>query len=348
MSDPALIDLRSDTVTRPTPGMRAAMAGAEVGDDVFGEDPTVASLERRVAAMLGLEAGLFVPSGTMANQIALQLHARHGDEVLVAEGAHCLWYESGAASAIAGVQLISVGDAGLVTPGQIREAIRPRVDWCPATRALVLENTHNRAGGRVIGLDPMRAAVAAAHAEGLAVHIDGARLLNAAAALGVPASEIVGAADTVSVCLSKGLGAPVGSVLVGTAANIAAARRLRKRMGGGMRQVGVLAAAGLFALDHHLPRLVDDHRAARALAVRLTGCPGVAPVSPDTNIVLLDLAAGGPVDANAFADRARGEGVLLSVFGRYRLRAVTHLGVSFDEVAVAAEKILALAERTFA
>ncbi|MDB4931606.1 MAG: threonine aldolase [Myxococcaceae bacterium] len=324
------------------------MAAADVGDDVVGEDPTVALLERRVADMLGLEAGLFVPSGTMANQIALQLHARHGDEVLVADGAHCLWYESGAASAIAGVQLVSVGRAGVVTADEIRAAIRPTVDWCPATRALVLENTHNRAGGRVIGLDAMRSAVGAAHAAGLGVHLDGARLLNACVALGVSASEVVGEIDTVSMCLSKGLGAPVGSVLAGTAAHIVAARRLRKRLGGGMRQVGILAAAGLYALDHHLPRLADDHRAARAFAERLVGCPGLTPVLPETNIVLVDLPPHGPCDAAAFSEQARARGVLLSVFGEHRLRAVTHLGVSAGEVSAAAEIVRELAARLFA
>lgn len=340
---PRTIDLRSDTVTRPTPAMRAAMASAVVGDDVFGEDPTVCELERRMADLLGREAGLFVPSGTMANQIALQLHARHGEEVLVAEGAHCLWYESGAAAAIAGVQLVAVGAAGEVTPEQVRAALRPRVDWCPATRALVLENTHNRAGGRVIDLESTRAAVASAHASGLAVHLDGARLFNAAVALGVPAREVVGDADTVSVCLSKGLGAPVGSVLVGTRGHVLEARRLRKRMGGGMRQAGVLAAAGIFALDHHVARLAEDHRAARALAEELAGCPGLCAVPPDTNVVLVDLPADGPLDANAFAERARARGVLLSVFGEFRLRAVTHLEVSVGDVREAARALCELA-----
>lgn len=332
-----MIDLRSDTVTRPTPGMRAAMASAVVGDDVFGEDPTVQELERRIADLLGREAGLFVPSGTMANQIALQLHARHGDEVLVAEGAHCLWYESGAAAAIAGVQLVSVGLDGEVTAEQIRGALRPRADWCPVTRALVLENTHNRAGGRVIEPTSCRAAVDAAHAAGLSVHVDGARLFNASVALGVPPCEVAGGADTVSVCLSKGLGAPVGSVLVGTRDHVRDARRLRKRMGGGMRQVGVLAAAGLYALDHHVARLADDHLAARALAEGLAGCPGVSVVPPETNIVLIDLHPDGSGDANAFANAARARGILMSVFGEFRLRAVTHLEVSIDDVRTAAE-----------
>ncbi|MDP3220156.1 MAG: GntG family PLP-dependent aldolase [Deltaproteobacteria bacterium] len=315
------------------------MASAVVGDDVFGEDPTVADLERRVAALMGREYGLFVPSGTMGNQIALQLHARHGDEVLVADGAHCLWYESGAAAAIAGVQLVAVGTGGLVTPDELRAALRPRVDWCPKTSALVLENTHNRAGGKIIDLAVSRAVITTAHAAGLAVHLDGARLLNASVALGLTPAEVAGEADTVSVCLSKGLGAPAGSVLVGSREQMYEARRLRKRMGGGMRQVGVLAAAGIFALDHHLERLADDHHAARALAAGLDGCPGITAVAPDTNIVMIDVAPGAGVDAHGFADHARVHGVLLSVFGEFRLRAVTHLEVSLDDALTAAEVI---------
>lgn len=338
-----LIDLRSDTVTRPTPAMRAAMASAVVGDDVYGEDPTVEDLERRVADLLGREAGLFVPTGTMANQIALQLHSRHGDEVLVAEGAHCLWYESGGAAAIAGVQLVAVGSAGELTPNQLRSALRPRVDWCPRTSALVLENTHNRAGGKIIELAVIRAVVNAAHAAGLAVHLDGARLFNAAIGLGVAPHEVVGEVDTVSVCLSKGLGAPAGSVLVGSRQHVNDARRLRKRMGGGMRQVGVLAAAGIFALDHHLARLADDHLAARSLADGVAECPGLTAVAPDTNIVLIDLPPDGPVDANAFAALARSRGVLVSVFGEFRLRAVTHLDVSVDDAVAAAGVLCAIA-----
>lgn len=339
MTLPRTIDLRSDTVTRPTAGMRAAMASAVVGDDVFGEDPTVANLERRVAALLGRDAGLFVPSGTMGNQIALQLHTRHGDEVLVADGAHCLWYESGAAAAIAGVQLVPVGTGGEVTPDELRAALRPRVDWCPKTSALVLENTHNRAGGKIVDLGVCRAVVTTAHAAGLAVHLDGARLFNASVALGLTPAEVAGEADTISVCLSKGLGAPVGSVLVGSREHIYEARRLRKRMGGGMRQVGVLAAAGLYALDYHFDRLADDHSAARALAHGLDGCPGIAALAPDTNIVMIDLIPSRRVDANEFADHARVHGVLLSAFGEFRLRAVTHLEVSMDDAMVAAEVI---------
>ena len=336
------IDLRSDTLTRPTAEMRAAMAAAPVGDDVFEEDPTVRALESRLADLVGREAGLFVPSGTMGNQIALQLHARHGDEVLVADGAHCLWYESGAGAALAGVQLVSVGVDGEVTAENVRSALRPRADWCPVTRALVLENTHNRAGGRVISLARTREAVAAAHAASLAVHLDGARLFNAAVALGVSPREVVGEADTVSVCLSKGLGAPVGSVLLGSRDHVREARRLRKRLGGGMRQVGVLAAAGLYALDHHVERLDDDHRAARAFADGLSEHAGWSVVPPDTNIVLIDLPRGGP-DASAFAAQARARGVLLSVFGEHRLRAVTHLHVSRDDATAAAAALCEVA-----
>lgn len=343
MSHPA-IDLRSDTVTRPTAGMRAAMAAADVGDDVYGEDPTVAELERRVADLLGLDASLFVPSGTMANQIALQLHARHGDEVLVAEGAHCLWFESGAAAAIAGVQLVAVGHEGDVTAAQVRAATRPAVDWCPATRALVIENTHNRAGGRVIDPDRMAAAVAEARSLGLAVHLDGARLFNAAVALGVSPRTVAAGADTVSVCLSKGLGAPVGSLLAGSRDHVRHARRLRKRMGGGMRQVGVLAAAGIYALDRHVERLDDDHRAARALADSLAGCAGLRVAAPQTNIVMIDLSTEGALDANALVERARQRGILLTAFGPHRVRAVTHLDVRADSMPVVGAELRAIVE----
>lgn len=336
---PAAIDLRSDTITRPTAGMRAAMASAVVGDDVFGEDPTVIALEERVAALLDREAALFVPSGTMANQIAIQLHARAGQEVLVSEGAHCLWYESGAAAAIAGVQLMPVGHEGAVTPAEVRAALRPRVDWCPSTAAFVVENTHNRAGGRVLPLDATRAAMGAAREAGLGVHLDGARLFNAATALGVAPREVAVGADTVSVCLSKGLGAPIGSVLLGTRDHVREARRLRKRMGGGMRQVGVLAAAGLYALDHHVARLADDHAAARALAADLAEVSGLRVAAPDTNIVMIDLPVAGELDAVAFVDRARARGVLLSAFGPYRVRAVTHLDVTVDDARAAARHL---------
>ncbi len=328
--------------------MRSAIAEAVVGDDVFGEDPTVAALEARVADLLGREAALFVPSGTMANQIALQLHAAHGEEVLVAEGAHCLWYETGAAAAIAGVQLVPVGREGAVTAAEVRAAVRPTVDWCPTTRALVLENTHNRAGGRVIELALVESAMAQAQALGLTVHLDGARLFNAAAALGVSPREVALRADTVSVCLSKGLGAPVGSLLAGTRDHVRAARRLRKRMGGGMRQVGVLAAAGLYALDHHVHRLVDDHESARALAAAVAGSRAIAVVEPQTNIVMFDLPPEGGLDAGAFVERARAAGVLLSAFGPHRVRAVTHLDVSLPSARDAGTVLRAIAEASIA
>ena len=331
-----MIDLRSDTVTRPTAAMREAMLLASVGDDVFAEDPTVNALQERVAALLGHEAALFVPSGTMANQIALQLHARAGEEVLVADGAHCLWYESGAASAIAGVQLVSIGREGAVTPSDIAAAMRPSVDWCPRTAAVVLENTHNRAGGRVIGVESVATAVRAAHDAGLTVHLDGARLFNAAVRLGAAPRAVVAGADTVCVCLSKGLGAPVGSVLAGSASRIRDARRLRKRMGGGMRQVGLLAAAGLYALDHHVQRLVEDHDAATDFAAVMARAPGVAVVPPDTNIVMVDLVDDVGRTAASVVERSRERGVLMSAFGPRRVRVVTHLDVSRSQVLVAA------------
>jgi threonine aldolase len=319
------VDLRSDTVTRPTAGMRAAMAAADVGDDVYGEDPTAARLEARVAELLGKEAALFVPSGTMANQIALLLHCRPGDEVIVGAGTHCMEYESGGAAAWAGVQFAVVGEDGTFDAETVRAAIRPAADWLPRSALVVLENTHNRGGGRVFPQAAAEAIGAAARAAGLRVHLDGARLWNASAATGVDVATLAAPADTVSVCFSKGLGAPVGSALAGPLDLVREARRLRKRMGGGMRQVGVLCAAALHALDHHRARLGEDHRNARLLAERLASVPGcvVDPAAVETNIVLVDTRR----PAVEVAARAAREGVLLSVFGPHRLRAVTHLDV---------------------
>lgn len=340
-----MIDLRSDTVTRPTPEMRRAMADAEVGDDVFDEDPTTQRLQREVAERLGKEAALFVPSGTMANQIALLVHTRPGDEVIVSEGAHCAWYESGAAAAWAGVQCVFAGAMPLFTPAQLDEAMRPRVYYYPRTRLVALENTHNRGGGRVLPQDAVVAVAERARALELALHLDGARLFNASVASGRSMKELAAPFDTVSVCLSKGLGAPVGSLLVGDAARITAAHRFRKMLGGGMRQVGVLAAAGLYALHHHVERLADDHRHAKVFAARVAQSRSLRVVAPDTNIVMVDLE-GDPATkpAEALAARAKERGVLLSVFGPTRLRAVTHLDVSEAECARAAETLVELAE----
>ncbi len=339
-----MIDLRSDTVTRPTDAMRRAMAAAEVGDDVFGEDPSVARLEREVAARLGKEAALFVPSGTMANQIALLVHARPGDEVVVSEGAHCAWYESGAGAAWAGVQFAVAGAGPMFDVDALEAAVKPRVYYYPRTSLVSLENTHNRGGGRVLPQPLVEAVAARARTLGLAVHLDGARLFNAAVASGAAVADLAAPADTVSVCLSKGLGAPVGSLLAGDRARITAAHRLRKMLGGGMRQAGVLAAAGLHALEHHVARLADDHAHARRFADAAARSPRLAVQRPETNIVMVDVPGGASArPAEDFAARAKEAGVLLSVFGPARLRAVTHLDVSEADCAWAGETLAALA-----
>ncbi|MCI0569998.1 MAG: beta-eliminating lyase-related protein [Myxococcaceae bacterium] len=276
MNPPRTIDLRSDTVTRPTASMRRAMAEAEVGDDVYGEDPTVRRLEEAVAARLGTEAALFVPSGTMANQLAVGIHCRRADELIAEAGSHCIHYETGAVAALWGVQVCPVqGQQGLLTPAQVAPALRAPADWNPRSRLLWLENTHNRGGGTVWPAAQLGAVVAEGRRLGLAVHLDGARLFNAEAASGVRVAELARGVDTVSVCFSKGLGAPVGSALCGSRAHMAEARRLRKMLGGGMRQAGILAAAALHALEHHVERLADDHRNARLLAEGLAGIRGV-------------------------------------------------------------------------
>jgi threonine aldolase len=330
------IDLRSDTVTRPTAAMREAMARAEVGDDVYGEDPTVNRLQQRAAELLGKEAALFVPTGTMANQIALLCHCQRGDEVLTGEGSHCMLYESGAGSAWAGVGFGVVGTGGLFDAAQLSAAIKPAEYHFPRSRLVALENTHNRAGGRVFPQSDVLAIAGVAHARGLAVHLDGARIWNAATAVGRAPAELAAPADTVSACFSKGLGAPVGSVLAGSGELIARAHRFRKMLGGGMRQAGVLAAAALHALEHHLPRLGDDHVHARLLAeglgrIRHVEC---AAVRVETNIVNFDLSG---VDAGRFVVEAARLGVRVNAIAPARVRAVTHLQITRDDVTAALE-----------
>jgi len=322
------IDLRSDTMTRPTPPMREAMARAEVGDDVFGEDPTVNHLQELGAALLGKEAALYVPSGVMANQLALMCHCRRGDEVIVGEGAHNANYESGAGGALAGVQFAVAGRGGLYAADEMVEAIKPSSYYYPRTRLVCVENTHNRAGGKVWPVAQVAAVTSAAHERGLLTHLDGARLLNAALACGRPARELAGPFDSVSLCLSKGLGAPVGSLLCGGRAFIAEAHRLRKMLGGGMRQVGILAAAGIHALEHHVARLAIDHQGAAAFADGLRGVPHVTVVAPETNIVMVDLAADAPLSVDELIARAAARGLLVVAMGTRRLRAVTHLDVT--------------------
>jgi len=325
-----VIDLRSDTVTRPSAGMRKAIAEAEVGDDVFAEDPTVNRLQERAAALLGKAAALYVPSGSMANQIALMIHCRRGDEVVVGEGAHNSLYEAGAGGALAGVQFALVGRGGLYTGADVEAAFKPESNHSfAATRLVCVENTHNRGGGAVWPRAQQADVVAVARRLGLALHLDGARLLNAAAALGTPAAELAAPFDTASLCFSKGLGAPVGSVLAGSREAIDRAHRLRKMLGGGMRQAGVLAAAALYALDHNVERLIEDHRNARMLAERLAEVPGLTVdlAGVQTNILMVDVNDPLP-PAAAFAERLRGRGVLCLAIGPSRLRLVTHLDVS--------------------
>ncbi|MBB3082126.1 threonine aldolase family protein [Geodermatophilus sabuli] len=315
-----LIDLRSDTVTRPTPAMRRAMAEAEVGDDVYGEDPSIRALEERVAGLLGHEAALFVPSGTMGNQIGMRLVCEPGQEVLCDADAHVVTYEMGAAAAVFGISTRTVVSAGgRLDADQLIAQVRPRTDWhLTATAAVAVENTHNRGGGLVQPLEQLRRLWDWSREAGVAVHLDGARLVNASVATGIDLATYGRLADTASVCLSKGLGAPVGSVLVASAERIAAGRLWRKRLGGGMRQAGVLAAAGVYALDHHLARLAEDHEHARLLAKRL----GVDPATVETNIVVLD-----DVAAPVVAEAAKAQGVLVSQVGPRRIRLVTHLDV---------------------
>ncbi len=329
------LDLRSDTLTQPTPGMRAAMASAEVGDDVYGEDPTVRKLEERVAALLGKESALFVPSGTMGNQIGLLVHTRPGDEVVIGEGSHCAWYESGAGAAWAGVQFAVAGQGGLFTAEELVEAIKPPQYHFPRSSLVVVENTHNRAGGRVFPQAEVVRVAEAARAQGLAVHLDGARIWNASLASGVALEVLAAPFDTLNVCFSKGLGAPVGSAFVGSREHVRAAHRFRKMLGGGMRQVGVLAAAALFALENQRERLAEDHAAARRFADALQGAPGleVPTHAAETNIVQFAVTR---VSAQDVVQRAAERGVFLNATSRRTLRAVTHLNVSAEQAVRAA------------
>jgi len=330
------IDLRSDTVTRPTAAMREAIAKAEVGDDVYGEDPTVAALERRAAALLGKPAALFVPSGTMANQVALRALTRPGDVVLASTGAHILRYEAGAPWALWGVAVKEIGARGLFDADDVRAAIAPADPHVAPTRVLAFENTHNASGGRVFPLESLRAATAVAREAGLALHLDGARLFNAVVATGIEAARWAAPFDTASFCLSKGLGAPVGSLVCGSQALVAEARRARKLLGGGMRQAGVLAAAGLHALDHHVERLARDHAHAARLADGLAALGLRVDPEPETNIVLFEAT-----DAARFSRALRERGLLVNPIGPGRLRAVTHLDVSADDIEEAIARVKA-------
>jgi threonine aldolase len=327
VADRAVVDLRSDTVTKPTVGMREAMAAAEVGDDVYGEDPTINALQAEIAALFGHEAALFAPTGSMANQVAIQLVVPPAEELLCDADAHVVTYEIGAAAAIGGVSSRTWPACGAdIDPDEVAAMIRPDGYMAVPTRAIAVEQTHNRGGGGVIPLATLQRLREVADETGVALHCDGARIWHAHVADQVPLATYGRLFDTLSVCLSKGLGAPVGSLVIGSAEKIDKAHWIRKRMGGGMRQAGVLAAAGQYALRHHIARLADDHVRAARLAAALAPFGVVDAGSVRTNIVPLDLTKA-PVDARALGAAAKAEGVLVSVMGPRTVRLVTHLDV---------------------
>jgi threonine aldolase len=342
-----LIDLRSDTVTKPTPAMRDAMRNAEVGDDVYQEDPTVNRLEARAAAIFGKEAALFVPTGTMGNTIAIKLHTDHGQEVICEAKCHILNYELAMMAWFAGVVARPIAaPRGILDWAMIEREIRPLgPHWAP-TGLIEIENTHNMAGGTVYPLALIRDIGAHAHARGLKVHMDGARVFNAAIALGCTVGEIAAPVDTVNFCLSKGLGAPVGSLLVGTRADMDRGRLLRKRLGGGMRQAGTLAAAGLIALEEMPARLGEDHANARWLAAQLAEVPGIAvdPASVETNIVIFDIA-GTRLTPAAMTQQLEAQGIRMNGVSTTAMRAVTHYDVSRADCEMAVAAIRALCIR---
>ena len=342
---PLLIDLRSDTVTRPTPAMRQAMFGAEVGDVVYGEDPTVNRLERRAAEILGSEAALFVPTGTMGNTIGVKIHTAHGQEVICDARSHIMNYELSMLAWFSGCLARPVAAAGgILTWEQVRREIRPPgPHWAP-TGLIEIENTHNLAGGTVYPIEVIEEICDGAHENGLKVHMDGARIFNAAAACGRPAREIAAKADSVMFCLSKGLGAPVGSMLAGTREAIGRGRLLRKRLGGGMRQAGVLAAAGLVALETMTARLAEDHANARLLAEGLGRIPGIRVdlSTVQTNIVIFDVSGTG-MPAGEISRLLREQGVLINAVNAALMRAVTHYDVSRGDCEGALETLAAVA-----
>ena len=337
----SMVDLRSDTVTRPTSGMRRAMADAPVGDDVYGEDPTICALEEETANLLGQEAALYVPSGTMANQIALGLLASPGTEVLVDTGSHIMNFEAGAAAALWGITLRPlVGERGRLTALQLREQVKPADEHLAPVAAVAIENTHNRQGGAVWSMEALEGCFSEARRAGFLVHMDGARIWNAAVALGVTPAELAHRADTVSVCFSKGLGAPVGSAIASTRARIAKARLLRKRLGGGMRQAGVIAAGALYALRHHRERLIEDHRRAARLGAAIAELPGMDVLPVETNIVIADLTRRG-LSAPRESESLREAGVLAHDVSASRLRFVTHLEVSDPDIDIVVNAVRA-------
>lgn len=332
-----LIDLRSDTVTKPTPAMRKAIAEAEVGDDVFGEDPTVNALQEKVAKILGKEKAIFVPSGTMANQLAIKSHTQPGDEVIIEATSHPYNFEGGAAAALSGTQFYCLkGVRGILDPSQIEEAIRPDDHHFPVTKLICLENTHNRGGGSIYPIEKIVEIHRLAKSKRLLVHLDGARLWNASVASGIKPHEYAQWADSVSVCLSKGLGAPIGSLVASSETFIDRVHRFRKMFGGGMRQVGIIAAAGIYALDHHIERLKEDHQNAKRLALGLKEFKGVSinPEHAETNIVIFDVAHP-RMTGFQVAEEMKREGVLIHAFGKSQIRLVTHLDVSSEDIEVA-------------
>lgn len=341
-----MIDLRSDTVTKPTPGMLAAMQAAAVGDDVYGEDPTINRLERAVADYLGKEAALFVPSGTMSNQIAIRLHCRPGEELICDSTSHVLLWEAGGPAALSGVTTRAIdGTFGILSPSHLDGKVRPKDMHSPQTKLVVLENTHNRGGGTCYTLDNVKPIYAWAKANGLAMHLDGARLWNAIVATGVPGKDWARYFDSISVCFSKGLGAPVGSALAGTKAFIDQARWVRKLFGGAMRQAGYLAAACLYAMEHHIHRLAEDHANAKVIAEAISAVPGLklTPPKVETNLVWIEVDPTWDTATN-FVSRLKEQGMLVSALGRSVVRACTHLNVSREECQRAAEVILSFSK----
>lgn len=324
-----IVDLRSDTFTKPSDDMREAIARAEVGDDVFGEDPTVNRLQEKVSSMLGKEAGLFVASGTMGNQVAVNAHTRPGDEIILDSNAHIFFYEAGGPARLSGVQIWPIpGEHGMITAEQVEAAIRPDNVHHPRTRLICLENTHNRAGGTIFPIEEIKRIREVADRHGCRMHLDGARLWNASVATGIPLDEWAAYFDSVSVCFSKGMGAPVGSMIAGDVEFIEEAHRVRKVFGGGMRQAGIIAAGALYAVEHHLDRLADDHRNARQLAEALAELPGLSIdlESVQTNILFMEVEGSGS-PAEETMERLKEKEILVLALGTNRIRAVTHLDI---------------------
>lgn len=336
-----LIDLRSDTLTKPNAEMRRVMAEAEVGDDVFGEDPTVNALQQKAAELLGKEAAIFVCSGTMANQLAIKAQTHHGDEIIAEKNCHTFNFEAGAVAALSGVLVHTLeGKRGILQAQQIKEAIRPEDHHFAQTRLICLENTHNRGGGSIYPIEEIVKIRELAEETGLLMHLDGARLFNASVASGIEARQYARYFDSVSFCLSKGLGCPVGSLVVGSAKLINTVHRYRKMFGGGMRQAGILAAAGIYAFEHNISRLKEDHDNAKKLAIALHAIKGAAidPEEVETNLVIFDVAETG-MAAPLVIDHLTQRGVLMLPISQTRIRAVTHLDVSHDDICQAIETI---------